>query len=143
MILLLIANTSRATIEQINRFIDTNAPKEDIIMVDKIGVYYQPFKVDYLEGFGINNKTKMLVTVLSSTAQNVSVGDSFAVVYGRGLLQKTWVAPKQKHEEYNNNSFKILYLGVMSTLLIVVSIAFFRLAIKQNISKKTKYGHTR
>ena len=44
-------------------------------------------------------------------------------------MRKSWVAPKDKHEDYNTLNFKILYIGIFLIGVIISSVGYFRVSL--------------
>ncbi|NBQ65202.1 MAG: hypothetical protein EBS49_03960 [Verrucomicrobia bacterium] len=123
--LLFVAVTGYALTE-LNRFLDISDPKREAVVVTGKGVYYQPFRVDYLSGKSSILRRDVRIPVLTDRAARTNIGDSLEIVIGRGLLLKHWTSPADKHDEYNNFMFKVLHLGVFAGIFAFISFAYFR-----------------
>jgi hypothetical protein len=123
---------SYSILVQGNRFLDNHPPTSESLEVKSIGKYYQPFRVDYLEGQSKKLNKLVRVPVLPEKAEATAIGEQVPIVVGTGLLGKDWVAPKDKHEEYSTSMFKTLYLGIFCLLFALISFLYFKVARKQN-----------
>jgi hypothetical protein len=101
------------------------------MQVKSIGKYYQPFRVDYLEGWSKNLGKLVRVAVLAEKAEATAIGEHVSIAVGAGLFGKDWVALKDKYTEYNEGIFRSLYLGIFYVLFALVSFLYFKIARKQ------------
>lgn len=111
---------------QVNRHLDSKLPVVSALTVERIGKYYQPFQVDYFVGKTALSEKNLRISVLHELAEKTSIGDRVLIVMGNGLLKKSWVAIKEKYEDYNTLSFKIVNIGLFLICLIVGSIGYFQ-----------------
>ena len=123
---LLFVVVTRYTLTELNRFLDMSGPKREVVVVTGKGLYYQPFRVDYLTGRSSILRKDVRIPVLSDRAARTNIGDPVEIVIGRGLLLKHWVSPADKHNEYNNFIFKLFYLGAFTGIFALISLAYFR-----------------
>jgi len=98
-ILVVITYIAYSALLQSNRFLDNHRPAFESMEVKSIGKYYQPFRVDYLEGWSTNLSKLVRVPVLTEKAEATAIGEHVSIVVGAGLFGKDWVAPKDKYEE--------------------------------------------
>jgi hypothetical protein len=123
---LLFVAVTRYTLTEFNRFLDMSGPKREVVVVTGKGLYYQPFRVDYLSGRSSILRKDLQIPVLSDRAAHTNIGDPVEIVIGRGLLLKHWVSPADKYDEYNNFIFKASYLGAFTGIFALISLAYFR-----------------
>ena len=117
---------TRYTLTEFNRFSDIGGLENEAVIVTGKGVYYQPFRVDFLTGRSSFLRQDVRIPVLADRAAHTNIGDPVEIVIGRGLLLKHWVSPADKYDEYNNFIFKASYLGAFTGIFALISLAYFR-----------------
>lgn len=133
---LLFVAVTRYTLTEFNRFLDMSDPKHEVVVVTGKGLYYQPFRVDYLAGRSSILRKDIRIPVLSDRTARTNIGDPVEIVIGRGLLLKHWVSPADKHNEYNNFIFRLSYLGVFTGVFALISLAYFHSTHQLSQAKK-------
>ena len=98
---------ARYTLAEFNRFSDVGELENETVIVTGKGVYYQPFRVDFLTGRSSILRQEVRIPVLAERAARTNIGDPVEIVIGRGLLLKPWISPADKHAEYNTFKFSI------------------------------------
>ena len=114
-----------AFLHELNQFADNSTPSRETLVIESVGKYYAPFRVDYLSGrSGLLGKS-IDVPVLAEVAAQSKVGDRIDVVIGKGLFKRPWIFPHDKYLEYDTFAFKAVYLGVSSFLFAVCTGVYF------------------
>jgi len=73
-----------AFLHELNQFADNSTPSRETLVIESVGKYYAPFRVDYLSGrSGLLGKS-IDVPVLAEVAAQSKVGDRIDVVIGKG-----------------------------------------------------------
>jgi len=129
---------TRYTLTAFNRFSDISGLENEAVIVTGKGVYYQPFRVDFLTGRSSILGQEVRIPVLAERAARTNIGDSVEIVIGRGLLLKPWISPADKHVEYNTFRFKAPYLGVFAGIFAFISFVYFRST--RQLSQTKKFG---
>ena len=129
---------ARYTLAEFNRFSDVGELENETVIVTGKGVYYQPFRVDFLTGRSSILRQEVRIPVLAERAARTNIGDPVEIVIGRGLLLKPWISPADKHAEYNTFKFKASYLGVFVGIFAFISFVFFRST--RQLSQTKKFG---
>ena len=129
---------TRYTLTEFNRFSDISGLENEAVIVTGKGVYYQPFRVDFLTGRSSILRQEVRIPVVAERAAHTNIGDPVEIVIGRGLLLKPWISPADKHAEYNTFMFKALYLGVFAGFFAFISFIYFRST--RQLSQTKKFG---
>lgn len=129
---------TRYALTEFNRFSDIGGLEHEAVIVTGKGVYYQPFRVDFLTGRSSILRQEVRIPVLAERATRANIGDPVEIVIGRGLLLKPWISPADKHAEYNTFKFKASYLGVFVGIFAFISFVYFRST--RQLSQTKKFG---
>lgn len=129
---------TRYTLTEFNRFLDISGLENEAVIVTGKGVYYQPFRVDFLTGRSSILQQEVRIPVLTERAARTNIGDPVEIVIGRGLLLKTWISPADKHAEYNTFMFKAPYLAVFAGIFAFASFVYFRST--RQLSQTKRFG---
>jgi len=129
---------TKYTLTGFNRFSDVSELENEAVIVTGKGVYYQPFRVDFLTGRSSILGQEVRIHVLAERAARTNIGDSVKIVIGRGLLLKPWISPADKNAEYNTFMFKAPYLGVFAGIFAFISFVYFRST--RQLSQTKKFG---
>jgi len=116
---------SRVLLLELNHFADHSTPSRETLVIESVGKYYTPFRVDYLSGRSELLRKSIDVPVLAEVAAQSKVGDHIDIAVGKGLFNRPWIFPYDKYLEYDTFAFKAVDLGVSSFLFAVLTGLYF------------------
>ena len=120
-----VALVLRLALIQANQFLDSANARFETAVVISSDVTYRPFRVDHLTVRSADGIERS-VPVLPKRAASERIGAQIEIAIGDGVLGKAWVAPADKHREYDHTSFRIVYLGIFACCLAFLSWAYYR-----------------